>query len=95
MHVLTPTVMDILKEKLTKTAAPQRKKTTLADALAELAKREQYLALEKSDWRYDVGVKYGLLNAQLALSLDGDDRDEVLSTLLAMLTEREMGQRGR
>ena len=94
MHVLTPTVIEILGEKLAD-ALPSQRKITLADALAELAKREQYLALEKSDWRYDVGVKYGLLKAQLALSLNGDDRDEVLSTLLAMLVEREMGQRGR
>ena len=94
MHVLTPTIMDILEEKLVDTAMSQQK-VVLSDALAELAKREQYLALEKSDWRYDVGVKYGLLNAQLALALNGDDRDEVLSTLLAMLAEREMGQRGK
>ena len=94
MHVLTPTVMEILKEKLADTA-PSSREVVLSDALAELAKREQYLALEKSDWRYDVGVKYGLLEAQLALALNGDDRDKVLATLLAMLAEREMGQRGR
>ena len=63
---------------------------TLSSALSEVAKREQYLALEKTDWRYDVGVKYGLLTAQLALSLSGCDRDEVLSKLLSLLALREM-----
>ena len=59
-------------------------------ALAEVAKREQYLALEKTDWRYDVGVRYGLLTAQLARSLSGRDRDEVLTKLLTLLALREM-----
>ena len=64
---------------------------TLSDASSELAKHEQYLALEKDDWRYDIGVKYGLMNAQLALSLSGSDRDEVLSNLLELLAQRELG----
>jgi len=91
MHVLTPTVMEILAQKLTEFDG----RVTLSDALAELAKREKYLALEKTDWRYDVGVKYGLLNAQLALALSGNDRDEVLSTLLGLLAARELGERGK
>ena len=61
----------------------------------ELAKREQYLALEEQDWRYDVGVRYGLLTAQLALALNGHDRDEVLSKLLELLALRELGSDGR
>ena len=86
MHVLTPTVMDILEVQL---AAGDR--VWLAPALAELARQEQYLALEKSDWRYDVGARYGLLIAQLALALSGRDRDQVLTRLLELLALREMG----
>lgn len=93
MHVLTPTVIDILGQQVE--AAGQRGGVTLSQALAELARREQYLALEKSDWRYDVGVRYGLLTAQLALALNGKDRDEVLSKLLELLAQREMGAAGR
>ena len=66
MHVLTPTVMDILAHKIEMAAEYQG--LTLSSALADLAKREQYLALELADWRYNVGEKYGLLNAQLALA---------------------------
>jgi len=93
MHILTPAIMDILGQQL-KTAADQSK-ITLSDALAELAQREKYLALEKSDWRYDVGAKYGLLTAQLALALSGQDRDDVLSTLLELLAMRELETTGR
>ncbi|MCP5115720.1 MAG: UTP--glucose-1-phosphate uridylyltransferase, partial [bacterium] len=87
MHVLTATVMDILGQKITEAG---NGKVTLSEALAELATREQYLALDASGWRYDVGVKYGLLTAQLALALSGKDREEVLSRLVELLALREM-----
>ncbi len=64
---------------------------TLADALAQLATRERYLAIESTGLRYDVGVKYGLLVAQLALALNGRDRDEVLSRLVELLAMRQLG----
>jgi UTP--glucose-1-phosphate uridylyltransferase len=92
MHVLTPTVIDILGQQIE--AAGEQVGLTLSAALAELARREQYLALEKQDFRYDVGVKYGLLTAQLALALNGQDRDEVLSKLLELLALRELGTTG-
>lgn len=90
MHVLTPMVMEILEQKIV--AAGKKGGVELADALTELVNREKYLALEKHDWRYDVGVKYGLLTAQMALALNGQDRDEVLTSLLELLALREMGQ---
>ena len=89
MHVLTPTVMDILAQCVTEHHADRG--VTLSEALAKLAHREQYLALETEDLRYDVGVKYGLMNAQLALALSGRERDQVLSSLLELLAERELG----
>ena len=94
MHVLTPTILDILGRQL-EAVGEETGKVTLSHALDVLAQREQYLALEKQDWRYDVGVKYGLLTAQLALALNGDDRDEVLSRLLELLALRELGTGGR
>jgi UTP--glucose-1-phosphate uridylyltransferase len=95
MHALSPAVMDILARHLAEaSAAASRtgaiKKVTLSPALAELAKRERYLALERAWWRYDVGVKYGLLLAQLALALNGKDRSEVLVQLLELLAQREL-----
>ena len=69
MHVLTPAVMEILGRRLT-----SRQPTVFSSVLAELARHEQYLALDTPNRRYDVGVKYGLLRAQLALALSGRAR---------------------
>jgi UTP--glucose-1-phosphate uridylyltransferase len=88
MHVLTPTVMDILEQQVA--AAGPRGGVTLSGALALLAQREKYLALEEQARRYDVGVRYGLLIAQLALVLSGQDRDEVLTRILELLAHREL-----
>jgi UTP--glucose-1-phosphate uridylyltransferase len=87
MHVLTPTVMEILGRLL---ADDQNQGIPLAAALEELARSEQYLALVQQAQRFDVGVKYGLLTAQVALALNGRDRDEVLTRLLELLAIREM-----
>ncbi len=86
IHVLTPTVMDILAEHVER--AGDRGKVQLSPALNELARRERYLALPNLGRRYDVGVKYGLLTAQLALALGGADRDEVLTSLVELLASR-------
>lgn len=89
MHVLTPAIFDILEAHVG--VAGDRGGVWLGPALNELAQREQYLALEMPDRRYDVGVKYGLLTAQMALALSGQDRDLVLSRLLELLATRELG----
>jgi UTP--glucose-1-phosphate uridylyltransferase len=85
MHVLTPTIMDILGDMLT-----SGDRVVFSNALAELARREQYLAMEAPDRRYDIGARYGLLTAQMALALNGRDRDQVLSNLLELLAVREL-----
>jgi UTP--glucose-1-phosphate uridylyltransferase len=87
LHVLTPTVMDLLGAKL---EANPTTRVTLSDALSELARREQYLALEESAQRYDIGARYGFLMAQMALALNGRDRSEVLAQVLELLAAREM-----
>lgn len=82
MHVLTPVLMDILDDAVRARSAGR---ITLSAALNTLASRERYLAAGMNARRYDVGVRYGLLNAQLALALNGRDRDEVLTTLVRLL----------
>lgn len=86
MHVLTPAIFNILESHLKNSV----KNINLSDALSKLATKEQYLALEKNDLRFDVGSRYGLMKAQIALALSGKDRDEVLSGLLELFTLREM-----
>lgn len=83
MHVLTPTVMEILKNTLS--GINNGQKLQLSDALSELARREQYLALQIDGVRHNIGIKYGLLRSQLALALSGDDRELILADLVEML----------
>jgi UTP--glucose-1-phosphate uridylyltransferase len=90
IHVFTPTVMELLGRKL---ASEPSGAITLSAALAELARQEQYLALEDTGRRYDLGARYGLLTAQLALALNSRDRDEVLTHLLELLAERDLATR--
>ena len=89
MHVLTPALMEILAEQMAD--AGRGGSVTLSAALARLAEREKYLALEEHAWRYDVGVRYGIFNAQLALALSGKDRSEVLAQVLELLAQRNLG----
>lgn len=86
MHVLTPAVFDILSVML---ADARDGRVSLSAALSELSQREQYLALIQRGRRFDVGVKYGLFTAQLALALSGQDREEVLAELIKVLALRE------
>jgi UTP--glucose-1-phosphate uridylyltransferase len=87
IHVFTPALMDLLDEMI------QEKKALdgpvqLSPALAQLARRERYLALEVRGIRYNIGIRYGLLIAQLALALDGADREAVLAQLVELLAQR-------
>ena len=86
MHVLTPTVMTLLTDLL---SAPGN--LHLSTAFARLARRERYLSYEIAGRRYDIGAKYGLLTAQLALALAGNDRTEILSGLVELLAQRKLG----
>ncbi len=95
IHVLTPAVMDILDYELNKKDGKNISQITLSTALQELSRKEKYLSIEMNDYRYNVGVKYGLLNAQLALALSGMDRDKVISMLMETLLLREQRSEGR
>jgi UTP--glucose-1-phosphate uridylyltransferase len=87
MHVLTPGAQYAMGELFGD--APGRESTVnFRAALARLAERERYLAAELEGRRYDFGVKYGFLTAQLALALSGNDRDEVLSSLLEVVATK-------
>ena len=87
LHVLTPAVMDILARHVA--APPVAGNTDLSGALAELVRSERYLAHELEGSRHDIGQRYGLLNAQLALALTGKDRDEVLTQIVELLAQSQ------
>jgi len=84
MHVLTPSVMDLIERQLADTQGP----VALSTALSQLARKERYLAFETAGRRYDMGAKHGFLTGQLALSLAGRDREEVLAGLVELLAQR-------
>ncbi len=87
MHVLTPTLQRLLATAFAKNAGQERS-VNFRTVLAELASHERYLAAELDGRRYDFGVKYGLLTAQLALALDGTDRDEVLRGIVELMATK-------
>ncbi len=82
MHVLTPVIFELL-DALGGVGSRQ-----LTPALAVLAGRERYLAYEVAGNRYNLGVTYGLLVAQLALGLSGRDRADILSQLVDLLARQ-------
>jgi UTP--glucose-1-phosphate uridylyltransferase len=66
-------------------AATPGRNIGLSPALHAMAARRRYLALTVAGRRYDIGSRYGLLLAQLALSLAGRDRDAVLTQIVELL----------
>jgi UTP--glucose-1-phosphate uridylyltransferase len=88
MHVLSPAVMEILERRV-KENIRDNGEIQLTPALEELAKREGYLALQTNGRRYDIGVKYGALEAQIALALSGRDRDELMTRMMDLFFQFE------
>lgn len=91
MHVLTPAVLKLLQSHLDRSTADHSKPVSidLSTSLSELASVEQYLALELQGNRYNISHRYGLLLAQLAISLTGQDRDLVLTEMVKLLAESQ------
>jgi UTP--glucose-1-phosphate uridylyltransferase len=86
MHVLTPAIFELLH------ACGEHGQRQLSPALAALASRERFLALELLGRRYNLGLTYGLLTAQLALGLAGPDRSEILAQLVELLAKQPAGE---
>jgi UTP--glucose-1-phosphate uridylyltransferase len=82
MHVLTPGLMELLGSQV---AAADGKRVHLSPALAGLAAKEKYLAIELEGRRHDLDAKYGVFLAQLGLALAGRERAEVLAQLVELL----------
>ena len=88
MHAFSPLMMEILSHHFEgENPSPPK---FLSQALAQLAKREDYLACQLDGNRYEIAAKYGLFSAQLALGMEGTDRDEILSDLLDHLATRQL-----
>jgi len=87
MHVFTPRLMTLLAARFENGGPPP---ASLSEVLQELAAAAKYLALEQDGSRFDLGSRYGLWLAQLALAMSGKDRDYLLSQLVSWLAESAM-----
>jgi len=84
MHLFMPSVFSILEDDIKKNTGKQ---ILLTPALQKLAQADKYLALEMKGTRYDTSKEFGLLNAQIALGLAGNIKDELLNSLIQLLAE--------
>lgn len=88
MHVLTPGLMALLDEAVAENRRDAGQ-IQLTPALQALAARERYLALETLGTRHNLGVKFGHVDAQIALALSGRDRAQILALVLESVARVE------
>ncbi|RUL89404.1 nucleotidyl transferase [Tautonia sociabilis] len=90
MHVLTPTIFELLDD-LVRRGESEGGQIQLTPALNALAARESYLALETLGTRHNLGVRLGYVEAQVALALNGDDRERMLALLVESVARFQQG----
>lgn len=83
MHILPAKAMHHLHQRLAEMKPEEA--LGLTATLNHLATNGEYLALGINGQRFNLGETYGLLRTQLALSLAGPHRDEVMSTIIELL----------
>jgi len=88
MHVLTPVVFELLDD-LIRENVRELGQIQLTTALNALARKDRYLALETRGSRFNLGVKFGVVEAQIALALGGVDRELILAHLLESILRIE------
>jgi UTP--glucose-1-phosphate uridylyltransferase len=88
IHVLTPSVFELL-DRLVREEVRELGQIQLSTALSALAWREKYLALETRGSRFNLGIKFGVVEAQIALGMAGVDREQILAVLVESLTRLE------
>ena len=64
----------------------------LTTALNKLISHEAYYALETQGIRHNLGVKYGVVVAQIALALAGEGRERMLGMLVNTFAKLEQSQ---
>lgn len=81
LHVFTPALFQLLDREIAQGRPPR----SLSDALQLLARQDRLMATVLPGTRFDLGARYGILQAQLALGLQGPDREEILTLMLELL----------
>lgn len=81
MHVLNQSVMEQLEAAFS--LSPE--KLPLTPSLDATAQGEKLLACEIKGLRFNIGEPYGLLRAQLGMSLASDKRDEIMAAIIELI----------
>jgi len=87
VHILPAKLMRLLDAKVT--ALGDRETLGLSPTLAEIASGEKFLAAQIDGTRFNLGERYGLLRAQIALALAGPHRDEILTSMIELLASNK------
>jgi len=82
MHVITPEIMELLRQQAAQLPAGQA--LGLSPALHQFAGLGKYLAAQLEGHRFDLEQPYGLLKAQIAIGLQGTDRERLLTEILEL-----------
>jgi len=95
MHVLSPAIFDCLED-LIKNGIRVRGEIQLTTAQQMLLDRlGKYYCCELTGDRYDTGVPFGLMEAQVALALAGIYRVEIVESLARLLAQQLRTVSGR
>jgi UTP--glucose-1-phosphate uridylyltransferase len=89
MHVLQPIVLEVLERRFYE--LPDGQMLELSSALDEISEAGRYLAQVIQGRRYDLDRRHGLLVGQLAVSLAGSYRDDVLTSIIDLLAHGKKG----
>jgi UTP--glucose-1-phosphate uridylyltransferase len=84
MNLFKPFIFDLLSEEI---KSSTKEPILLTPVMQKMAKTDKYLAMEIKGSRYDTSKKLGLLQAQIALGLAGDIKDELMTTIIQLLAE--------
>ena len=79
MSVFTSHIFDLLEEHIIENPKGQ---VLLTPVMQKLVEKEKYLALEIKGNRYDTSKKLGLMQAQLALGLSSNLKDEIMGMII-------------
>ena len=91
MHVFSPRIFDSL-EYLIKNNLREKGEIQLTAAQEHLRQQtEKYWCLITQGQRYDTGIPYGLMETQLALSLNGIHRTEICEAIARILATQVKG----
>jgi UTP--glucose-1-phosphate uridylyltransferase len=84
MNLFKPYIFDLIGESIKSiTDAP----ILLTPIMQKIAETNKYLAMEIKGTRYDTSRKLGLLQAQIAIGLAGDIKDELMTSIIQLLAE--------